>query len=415
MVISIANSLFENCGRIEPRALAKIKLTIEHTKWKDSLPLSKAALNRAKALFKCSTKSGSECSIRYCDFDEAVSLSLCFGYSIQDSIFRKSIIRYQGKWHEGDLIKFERNLVRWPEKYSKGGIRLAYGETFKDCIFIQDYQNHNNPHFMGVSGQSGVAILSACLFWFSGPNDYSFGPEGDGPMPGDAVSGTIEDNKFIIEECIMMPNSLGPNKPRNLSTNITSGVFPAKNATVIVRRNTAYSGGGPGGVCIGETHPTVKGALSYVKSNLFVGSEKNDGQKVHDFHLGVKGGLRAQDCDYNAGYRLKEGSNYIKGKTGKGYSDLKLVGDLEIGKHDIDDIDPMFVDPFRNPLTWSTSLKGDGTMEDAMNQLMPTGTHSVPDLLTYIREGFRPQNQKLKNAGDPEDGSPDIGAVNLGR
>ncbi|MDD7986153.1 hypothetical protein PQO01_14470 [Lentisphaera marina] len=412
MVLRILHSLFEKSGRIEPRALAKIKLNIEYTKWQDSLPLSEKDVGRAKALFRTSAKAGSDCTIRFCDFDELVSLSMCFGYSIEDSIFRKGIVRYQGKWHEGDLKSFERNLVRWPEKYSKGGIRLAYGETFKDCIFIQDYQSHNNPHFMHVAGKTGIAKLSGCIFWFTGPNDFSFGPEGDGPMTGSADYGSVEDNKFIIEKCIMMPNSLGPNKARNLSANLTSGIFGTTNSTVILKRNTAFSSGS-GGVCIGETNPTVKGALTYVKSNLFVGSEKYDGIKVHDFHLGVKGAVRAQDCDYNVGYRLRKGSNYVQGKTGKGYNDLKLVGDLDIGKHDIDDIDPVFVDPFRTPYTWSSSLKGDGTMVDAMNQMMPTGTRKVQDLLNYLREGFRPQNQKLKNAGDPEDGSPDVGAVDL--
>jgi hypothetical protein len=412
MIVRIVHSLFEKCGRIEPRGLAKIKMNIEHTKWKDSLALSKKQINQAKALFKASAKEGSDCLIRYCDFDELVSLSLCNGYIIEDSIFRSSIIRYQGKWHEGKLKSFKRNLVRWPEKYSKGGIRLAYGESFEDCIFLQDYQNHNNPHFMFVGGQSGVAKVRGCLFWFTGPNDVSFGPEGDGPMPGDAISGSSKDNQFIIERCIMMPNSLGPDQPRNLSTNITSGVFSTKNSTVIVRRNTAYSSG-PGGVCIGETHPTVKGALSYVKSNLFIGSKENDGKKAHDFHLGEKGGIRARDFDYNAGYRLIKGSNYIKGKTGKGYNELKLVGDLEIGKNDIDDIDPKFVDPNRNLFTWSTSLKGDGTVIDAMNQIQPTGKHTMMDLISYLREGFRPQNPKLKGAGDPDAGSPDIGAVDL--
>lgn len=37
----------------------------------------------------------------------------------------------------------------------------------------------------------------------------------------------------------------------------------------------------------------------------------------------------------------------------------------------------------------------------------------MTSLLSYIREGFRPQNPLLKNAGDPDDGSPDIGAVDM--
>jgi len=413
MEIRISNSKFEKCGKTAPRGLGKIKLVIKNCQWVDSIPLSKNDVNRGRTLFQASAAKGAKCVIRFCDFDERISLSKCNGYIIEDSIFRQGIVRYSQSYHEGNLLSFKRNIVRWTKKYAKGGMRLAYGESYEDCFFIHDYTSHNNPHYMQVVGKSGVAKLTGCLFWFSGPNTISFGPEGDGPMIGSAVSGSKKENKVIIERCIFMPNSYGPDKARNLSTNITSGLFHTKNSTVVIRRNTAYSGGGPGGVCIGETAPTVKGALSYVKSNLFVGSENIDGQKMHDFGHGVKGGIKAADCDYNAGYRLKDGSNYIKGKTGKGYSKLKLEGNLEIGKHDIDDINPKFIDPNRNPLSWSKSLGGDGTMNDAMNQIIPTGTHTIQDLLDYIREGFRPQNEKLKNAGDPKDGSPDIGAVSI--
>ena len=52
-------------------------------------------------------------------------------------------------------------------------------------------------------------------------------------------------------------------------------------------------------------------------------------------------------------------------------------------------------------------------MKHVMDSLKPTGTHDIQELLDYIREGFRPQNPKLKGAGDPEAGSPDIGAVEL--
>ena len=35
----------------------------------------------------------------------------------------------------------------------------------------------------------------------------------------------------------------------------------------------------------------------------------------------------------------------------------------------------------------------------------------MTDLLSYIREGFWPQNAAFHGAGDPADGSPNIGAV----
>lgn len=413
-VISLKKTLFKNCGIIINRGSAKIKLTFEEVKWEDSVPLSKEAVGRGKGLFVTSAGDGSVCSVKYCDFDERVSLSKCNGYTIEDSIFRKGVVRYSGKWNEGSMASFKRNIVIWPEKYNKGGIRLPYGESYEDCFFIQDYTSHNNPHYMSVSGKAGVAKLVGSIFWFSGPNEVSFGPEGDGPMPGDAASGDRSTNKFIVEHCIFMPNGIkGPEQARNLTANITSGVFPAKNVSVIVRRNTAFSGGGPGGVCYGETHTTPEGAIEYVKSNLFVGSPAMDGQKMHDFGHGVANVIKAENCDYNAGFRLKDGSNYIKGKTGKGYSKLILKGNKNIGANDLDNVDPKFVDPNRNPLTWAKEHDKKADLQEALNLIKPTGKKSIADLLAYIREGFRPTNKKLKGAGDPEAGSPDIGAVDL--
>jgi hypothetical protein len=413
MVVILENCVLDNCGKVLPRGTARIRLRFDRCRWVNTIPMTKRDQGAGAGVFRTASGKGSECRLTFCDFDEIVSLSLANGYTIEDCIFRQGVYRYGGKWNEGDIVSFKRNLLRWPEKYGGGGIRLPYGETYEDCIFIQDYLSHNNPHFMNVRGKTGTAKLLACLFWFSGPNTTTFGPEGDGPMPGKAEAGTARENRLIIERCIFMPNGNGPDKERNLSANITSGVFPTTNAQVIVRRNTAFSGGGPGGVCIGETHPTVKGALVYVKSNIFVGSPKNDGMKMHDFGKGVEGAVRAEDCDYNAGFRLKNGSNYIPGRTGKGYSKLKLVGDKEIGKHDIDDVDPKFVNASRTPLTWSKSTGGDGTMISAMDQLQPNGKHRIQELLDYIREGFRPQNPKLRGAGDPAADSPDIGAVDL--
>ncbi len=414
MEITLKDCVFEKCGKTLPRSsYAKVKLVFERCRWVNSVPMTKRDRGAGSGVFRTAAGKGSECRLTSCDFDEIVSLSKCNGFTIEDCIFRQGVYRFGGKWNEGDMASFRRNLLRWPEKYCGGGIRLPYGETYEDCFFIQDYQKHNNPHYMSARGKTGTAKLQGCLFWFSGPNNVTFGPEGDGPMPGKADSGTVEENNLIIERCIFMPNGNGPDKARNLSANITSGVFPTTNAQVIVRRNTAYAGGGPGGVCIGETHATVKGALTYVKSNLFVGSPKNDGQKMHDFGKGVEGAVKAEDCDYNAGYRLKNGSNYIAGTAGKGYSKLKLAGDKAIGKHDLDDVDPQFVDASRSPLTWCKSIGGDGTMMGAMDQLRPTGAHTIQELLDYVRQGFRPRNRKLKGAGDPAAGSPDIGAVDL--
>ena len=89
-------------------------------------------------------------------------------------------------------------------------------------------------------------------------------------------------------------------------------------------------------------------------------------------------------------------------------------GDI-VGEHDLDDVDPQFVDQTRTPISWDASLGGSGTIEETMERIGPVGDSSTQDLLDYIREGFQPQNALLKGAGDPDatPPNPDIGAVDL--
>lgn len=184
----------------------------------------------------------------------------------------------------------------------------------------------------------------------------------------------------------------------------------SKHSRVTIRRNTAFVQG----AAMGETSPSVSGVVKYIKSNLFVGPTNFSGSKMNNYGQGQTNAVAAADADYNAGYRLRQGTCFIATNlTGKGYDLLKLDGDLNIGRHDLDDVDPLFVDPWRTPRTWSLARGGNGAVTNACDLLQPTGTNSMQDLLDYLREGFRPQNPRLKRAGDPVAGSPDIGAVDM--
>jgi len=260
-----------------------------------------------------------------------------------------------------------------------------------------------------MGGGTGEAYIRGCLFWFAGPTPGAGIVEGDGPMTGSADSGSRDSNKLIIERCIFMPNSTGPNSTSNLSCNVTSGLMGPTNAQVIIRRNTAFTEG----VHFGETGVTESGTIAYVKSNIFYGPSDGSGKKMHDYGHGEDDVIVATNADYNVSYRMIDGDYYVPGTSGKGYSGLTLVQSTAIGANDLDDVDPMFVDAFRNPLTWSTAVGGNGTMSNAWDNLKPTGSYNVQDLLDYIREGFRPRNELLRGAGDPAAGSPDIGAVDF--
>jgi len=401
--------LIERCGPVVSREYDKSPGRMEfiRSRWLDSVRFKRSIIGMAwMGQLETGSAIGSSCKLISCDIDGLAYLRDANGFSIEDCVFRGGVL---GIHNKAPLVSFKRNIMRWLAD-ENDRFTSRFGDTIEDCILIHDYDEHNNPHFWSVKRGSGAALIKGCIFWFSGPNDVTFGPEGDGPAIKHADSGTVEDNRCIIERCLFLPNSKGLGDPRSLTCNIVGGVSPSTNAHVEVRRNTAVSAG-PGGVCFGETHTSPKGMIRYVKSNLFVGG--NNGVKIHDFGYGEAGVIRAEDADYNASYLLRDGSNYVEGKTGKGYSKLKLEGSQEIGKHDIDDIDPQFVDPARTPLTWSVSIGGDGSMKHMMDSLAPTGSHEMQELLDYLREGFRPRNAELKGAGDPEAGSPDIGAVNL--
>jgi len=432
--IRVIDGLFEQCGRVSSSLTSENDpslgaIDFERTCWMNSIRPIDAVLDddegglKPWGIFETGAAAGSTCSVIECDVDLPVLLNRPNGYTIEDCVFRSGVkLRQDVEGRTGAFIAIRRNLMRWFSEDYDNPIYLSYGDNLEDNLFIHSDTN-NNPHYLQLQTGTGTSRVARCLFWFEGPFSGGFFPEGDGPTAHNADSGTPADNALIIENCIFMPNSNGPDSPSNLSANVTSGVMPTSNSRVIVRRNTSFSSGA-GGVCIGETGPTVAGALTYVKSNIFVGSTNADGKKIIilDPLYSCTNAILAENADYNAGWRLIDGANYIPGQTGKGYGDptkiaLSFSGSSIIGANDLDDIDPQFVDPFRNPLTWSTSLGGNGSLTNAMDLLKPTGTHSVEELLYYIREGFRPQNESLRSAGDPNDpyceDQPDMGAVDL--
>ena len=410
-IYRLQDCVFNRCGRVLPNGAAYIAVsyttTFERVCWKNSIPKDPNFLtNGISGILQTGSSTGllSACRLVQCDVDLNTLLYDLNGYTVEDCIFRGGTY---GLTYAVPPVSFKRNLMRFDPSQS-GWLTLRYGGTMEDCLIVHDYQTNDNPHMLIARYNTGPTAIRGCVFWFSSTNGVVT-DGGDGVFLWNADSGTRDGNELLIEHCLFLPNGRGPDATRNLSCNLTSGVMLSTNSRVVVRCNTAYSEG----VSLGETSPTQPGTVKYMKSNLFVGPTDNSGTKMHDAGHGLTNPVAAADADYNAGFRLKNGTDYIAGVTGKGYDALKLSGDLAIGRHDLDDVDPQFIDPWRTPATWSLSLGGNGTMTDVMNRLRPSGTATLQDLLDYLREGFRPRNQLLRGAGDPANGSPDIGAVPL--
>jgi len=414
----LEDCIFNQCGRVlvngAPGSItAPVTTSMERVRWTNSIP--KAADFNTQGNWGilqtgAGNAAGTNCRLIACDVDLNTLLFDLNGYMIEDCVFRGGVLGFMPNATNPAIpASFKRNFMRFVAGQNDK-LHLPYGGTMEDCLLIHDYDTADNPHFLGIRYNTGTATVRGCIFWYSSTLGVVT-DGGDGAKLWDPSSGTRANNSLLIEKCIFLPNGKGPDAEKNLSCNITSGLMTTQNATVTVRRNTSF---GSQGVSIGETSTTYAGTIQYVKSNLFIGPATNTGTKMNDFGHGETNVIAAADADYNAGWRVKNGSNFIAGQTGKGYDKLKLSGDLSIGRNDIDGQDPQLIDPWRTPRTWSTSLGGNGTMADAMDRLVPNGTASIQDLLDYIREGMRPKNPALKGAGDPADGSPDIGAVDQG-
>ncbi len=419
----LAGCVFNQCGRVlvtgAPGSITvPVTTSMEHVRWTSSIPKAadfNTGGNWGILQTGAGNSAGTSCRLVACDVDLNTLLFDLNGYTIEDCVFRGGVLGLMlSNVNPAIPTSFKRNLMRYSVvdgSRQNDRLTLAYGGTMEDCLIIHDYDTPDNPHFLKVRYNTGTATVRGCIFWWSSTTGV-VSDGGDGIFLFEPGGGTRADNSLIIERCIVLPNGKGPDAARNESCNLTSGgMSGSTNATVTVKRNTTF---GSQGVSFGETYTVIPGTIKAVKSNLFVGSTNNTGTKMNDFGKGETNVIAAADADYNCGWRQANGSNYIAGQTGKGYDLLKLGGDLAIGRHDIDDADPQLIDPWRTPLTWSTSLGGNGTMTDAMDRLVPNGTASIQDLLDYIREGMRPKNPALKGAGDPADGSPDIGAVDLG-
>lgn len=355
-------------------------------------------------VFETYSNPGMSNALRQCDFDQKVYLRHPVDYVIQDNVFRNGIDKTSGEngYEIGAWKSFERNFVRW---HGNRGTGFEYGLTITDTIFVMDAlgPDDNNPHYGQIYGQTGPVRFDGCIWWWTGTASNA---EGDGPSILRASSGAPDDNIITFNRNIFLPNGNGPDGRNNLSATVFSVLTETRNNRLVARRNTVYTGGGIGGINLGETFAATAGQVAYVKSNLFVGDVDSGGRKMNDLGHSETDVFLAENVDYNAGYRIRDDASFHNG-SGKGYGRFEFTRGDVVGANDIDDVDPQFVDPTRTPASWA------GSLDATMDWLSPSGGRSMTELLEYIREGFRPQNPLLKQAGDPDDGSPDIGAVDL--
>ena len=410
--ILLTNCVWQRCGEIRTlnNHLQPAGTYINFTSciWRNSL------VNLADPwtgiIILCSD-SGATAILRDCDFDRMINLLFARDYTIENNVFREGFYHVPYQWVNSKWKSFKNNFVRF---INDGDIAAyQYGCTIEDCFFIKDPPGkpaYGNPHFPTIKNGNGTTIVRGCVFYYTAGSNYC---EGDANIVASPGSGLSSENKVIIERNIFLPNIQGPEGTNSIISSNGFGLVSSDTTLQLVfKRNTIYSSW-VGGCNFGENISNAPGQIKYVKSNLFIGNPTSDGFKMHNLGKAVPDVILAAGADYNGGYRLASGSMYVPGVSGKGYEQIPLTGPTNIGQHDIDDTDPLFVDNTRTPISWDNITGGQGTMSGTMDKLSPGGGYTVQDVLEYIREGFRPQNSVFHNAGDPADSSPDIGAVDM--
>ncbi len=379
-------------------------IEFSNCKWTNSIRDPNIDPNIIWETFETWSNYGVTFKLLDCDFDKRVGLIRARDLEIENCVFREGILGYNGIYFGGIYQSFKHNFVNWVNEEVE--LTIEFGNTLEDCIFIKDTPASWNPHYIVTSGGTGAFNFINNIVWFTGTHPNS---EGDGLMIGIPGSGTRAENIITMERNIFLPNGNGPEGDNTVSATGFSLLFESDyDKQIVVKRNTFYASGWIGGLNLGENQWARTGDLSYVKSNLFVGSDALGGSKISDIGYCEQDVFLAPNVDYNGGYHLLNAEAYdANTNCGKGYDSFNYSGDSIVGAHDVDDMNPMFVDPTRSPASWS------GDLSTTMDWLSPEGGHEITELLDYIREGFRPQNEFFKDAGDPTDGSPDIGAVDI--
>lgn len=271
------------------------------------------------------------------------------------------------------------------------GDPLLAGPVFRNCFAYYSDASKANKHFFEVGNYVLIDeyLIEGCIFEAAGSDS-----DGDTFILGTPAAGSDVD--VILRDCIVLPNSGG-----NTSGTLISQLGNVR-TFVTAENNTVFVGTG-GGVAAGETYSGQAGTFKSVRGNIFWdASARGYGMYDSGTNDSVPNLVSAANLDYNAKHNLLTGTN------GVGYNNLEFSSGTP-GANDIV-ADPQFVDSTRDFLSFDVAEGGDGVAANAIARWV-NGAYSPTDLITYIRAGFVPTNQNLKNASF--DGG-DIGAVPVG-
>jgi hypothetical protein len=385
----LVDCIFDACGavnfaiNIAPFA----RVTLQRVLFKNTV--STACLNWQS--FSAKDATGVRL-IDSCDFDKH-----CYLYSPQDltltnNTFLEAYTTSAGATDGWDLS--QNNLVAITATYTD---IVAAGDVL-DEYWIEVDPAKVNPHFIQASTYPGDTsqTIRGVVFEHTGTN-----ADGDCITIGTPVSAV----SLTVEQCIVLPNAGDAN------TGTLISALGNANCTISANDNTVFCGGQPG-IAVGETYAGHAGMFSSIRGNIFWDSVDNRSFKVADSGTNdtVSNLITSGNLNYNLGFNMSAGSN------SKGYNNLEFSSGAP-GANDVEDVNPLFVDPTRDIASWDLANGGTGTYLNALssirrrNDVQGSGysaLYTVPQLLAYVREGYVSQSAAVKSA---DHNNNDIGAM----
>ena len=289
---------------------------------------------------------------------------------------------------DGDVgMTMENCVIILPDN----GDPLIAGPTFRNCFAYYSDASKANKHFFEVGNYVLIPeyTIEGCIFEANGSDS-----DGDTFILGTPATGGNVD--VILRECITLPNSGG-----NSSGTMISQLGNAR-TFVTVENCTMFVGDG-GALAAGETYAGHTNLWKSVRGNIFWDTSER-GYAMYDSGVNdtVSNLITSGNLDYNCKFNVLTGSN------GVGYNNLEFSSGTP-GANDIEE-DPEFTDATRDFLSFDVSQGGDGDVTNAIGRWI-AGDYTPTELINYIREGFTPRNQSLKESSF--DGG-DMGAVLVG-
>jgi hypothetical protein len=377
---SITNSSLDTCGRFTStyNNSSDCSVTFQHNVWKNSLGSEcLRILGNSPGSYSSGTRLIDDCS-----FDKPVAFFTGEHYTVTSNYFWASYDANDAAWY-----LFDGN---WD--YKTTATETPVPASASNNYRVIDGAALTNPHFLQFRAYARDVTIDGDVFQFTGT-------DGQGDCILTPSTNPAAPQTYTVTRCIMLKNG-----GSDCSGTPFTFFGNQSNVSLNFHHNTFYTGSQGGAV--GETGGGYANTLTCRDNSAWDDAGVARGYLLFDSGTNdsVTDLVPSSLADYNNVFGLL--ASYVNLEFSSGSP----------GAHD-QAVNPQYADSARRIETWDASLGGPGTVAHAIAELKkrndPSQTYNsnytVAALLTYVKAGFAPKNQALKNADHT--GSGDIGAV----